>query len=1658
MLFIPYVVSAQMQIDGTTKYGNEWIDYDKTYFKFQTGEEGIYRITHAELSAAGVFSTGSIPQGSHFQLYRMGREIPVYVSTNGTFGGNDFIEFFATPNDSELDVHLYDDPSDVPNPKKSLFSDNASYFLTWEANAANLRIQGIANDLSNPPSAEPYCIVTESKSFSNTLFRGVNYGSSDNWKCEYDMGEGFVNSTFGNNQSFTFDTPQAVNVGVSASLSSRIVSKNGAHNIEIDINGNNVLNDNYQSWAVRSLQTDIPASALSSSTNITIKGTSNEDDKFHVGYIDLTYTHSFDFDNAGYFRFKVPARNTGNYLDISNFNSGSQAPVLYDLTNNLRLETNLSGASVRAFLPSSTSERELVLIIKDSQKSTVGLQKRELIDYNVTGSNNLTDYIILTHQSFMDDGNGNNYIQDYADYRSTPQGGNYNVKVVEVTQLYDQFGYGINRHEVSIRNFLRLAHENMGAKMLNIIGKGVDYRIMRLTPNGNMAQFDFVPSFGNPNSDHLFVTNQGTIKPNMAVGRVAAKNPEQVRIYLDKIKEHEEALLTTPQTIEEKAWMKKILHFGGGDAQIQNLIQGELNDLASDIESYKFGANVRSFFKKSTDVITNAADDDVIDLINEGASVLTFFGHSAPSTLDFDLGNPENYSNKGKYPLFYAIGCNTNRMFETENSLSEDFVFIEDKGCIGFFGATWITALSSLSQYAKYFYENIGEDNYGQTVGEAIKATIEDYSFSNSYTASLLRNALILQGDPAIRLYPHTAPDYLTNVQKSTVEPNIINAQEEEYVLNLNLANIGFANVDSFNVKIQQEKPNGAIVDLMEKRVLAPSFDSEFALTLPLDSDDALGRNNLVITVDADNEAEEQPATAEMNNISKVPFYVVANDIFPVSPSEFSIVSDNSVTLKASTANAFSETIKYYFEIDTSELFTNPLAETQITQEGGVVEWEPPITMTNNTVYYWRVSVDSTIISGSGFNWHSSSFTYVDGSPSGWNQGHYFQKLKDERNGIYTNATTREEEFGSITIPFRSLNGAIGFYNFEQIILYRDGFTQFAYFPCPGAVNGNRRLWAFSYRSDNLEIRQTSPGQPSFHCFGGPEYIAMKKADDPQERKEFMDFLNNDVPDNDYVIIWTLQSSNNDYHADEWASDSITYGRNLFQVLEEAGAKKVRNLVEKQTPYILMYQKGNPDFPVAEVHAESLDELVEITHDFIGLDSKGSMSSTLIGPSKNWRSLEWQLSDYDANTEDASIDIYGINTLGDEVLLHQGVHAFDTTLQHISAANYPYLKLKYNAVDSLNRTPAQLDYWRVLFDPVPEAAIAPNKLFVFQADTLQQGQPLHLEVAVENIGIADMDSVLVNYTITDASNNEQVVSKRMAPLLKDQTLTATLDLPTEGLFGDNQILIDVNPDNDQPELTHFNNVGLKSFHVVGDKRNPLLDVTFDGVRILDGDIVSAKPMIDISLTDENPYLALDDTSLLRVFLVYPDTNEEEIEIPVDNDVLTFVPAESGGTDGNRARMEFRPNLEIDGTYKLIVRGRDKSGNKSGDTDYRVFFEVINETMVSNVLNYPNPFSTSTQFVFTLTGDALPDFMKIQIMTVGGRVVREVTMDELGPIRIGNNKSEFKWDGTDEYGDKLANGVYLYRVVTKKEGEEYEIYDTNTNQYFKNGFGKMMILR
>ena len=86
-----------------------------------------------------------------------------------------------------------------------------------------------------------------------------------------------------------------------------------------------------------------------------------------------------------------------------------------------------------------------------------------------------------------------------------------------------------------------------------------------------------------------------------------------------------------------------------------------------------------------------------------------------------------------------------------------------------------------------------------------------------------------------------------------------------------------------------------------------------------------------------------------------------------------------------------------------------------------------------------------------------------------------------------------------------------------------------------------------------------------------------------------------------------------------------------------------------------------------------------------------------------------------------------------------------------------------------------------------------------------------------------------------------------------------------------------------------------------------------------------------------------------------------------------------------------------------------------------------ELELRHVLNYPNPFTTSTDFYFEHNQACSQLETQIQIFTVSGKLVR--TINEYVHSE-GFRSSGIHWDGRDDFGDQLAKGVYVYRLKVK----------------------------
>src|SRR5690606_15258399 len=150
----------------------------------------------------------------------------------------------------------------------------------------------------------------------------------------------------------------------------------------------------------------------------------------------------------------------------------------------------------------------------------------------------------------------------------------------------------------------------------------------------------------------------------------------------------------------------------------------------------------------------------------------------------------------------------------------------------------------------------------------------------------------------------------------------------------------------------------------------------------------------------------------------------------------------------------------------------------------------------------------------------------------------------------------------------------------------------------------------------------------------------------------------------------------------------------------------------------------------------------------------GLMASTEIGPAAAWKTLKWQASATDpfGVNDSAYVEVIGIRPDQSQQLLYAGFSRA-TSLTFISSSSYPKLQLNWYSVDNLTRSSAHLDYWRVLYDPLPEAALNAQAKLIFN-DSLGAGEEGQLQIAIENLSHLPMDSMLVRFKLIDANNQQ----------------------------------------------------------------------------------------------------------------------------------------------------------------------------------------------------------------------------------------------------------------------------------------------------------------
>lgn len=1692
-------------------YGNEWINYSQKYYSFKIIADGLYKIDYATLVSAGINPADFT--SPNMQIFGRDREQPLYVYDGGdnTMDPGDFFVFYAQRNDGWLDSTLYEDPNTIGNPAMSMFCDTIHYFFSWNSSSNNLRFVDETTSLLMIDNFTPleygmtkleytvanpqYFQAKEANGTSSSFFRaGEGFGTDNMNALNSPDGMKVIPYFYTNNLYTDIGAPNAIFQSKSGS-NSDADSINGDpatynHHLTLKIGTYTIADTLFKGYKQMIVDKEIPVSAL---TNFYSEGLFHIVNDLNVkadqqifNYWSLTYPRKTAMYGSKKDRFKFKNNNFSGQVRIDMTNASvnvtnplvfifgsrpKKAPVLFENDVVKTLITNsLNGEDQEYFIIDSS------LIVPITSLSAVNGTGTFT---NFDNTNFEAADIMIYHPLLA------NSSTQYAAYRSSLEGGGYNVVSANIEELYLQFGGGIPKHNAAIRRFAHFGYKKSVLKpvALTLLGKG--YGIDRTRTQQNYFNSSLIPPFGYPSSDicHTAGLEGTTYDPLIPTGRVAATTETELSDYLDKLKEFESLQVQTGvYDSENKDWQKQVLHFGGGDSKgLTDLIKAFLRVYEKVIEDSLFAGNVLTFSKSTSDPYDPTMVQEISNKIREGASLMNFFGHSTASGFDISVDEPAIWENKGKYPVIIGNGCQSGDMYGSfDPSFSEKVVLLKEEGGIAFIASTASESTSTLYDYCLEFYRQLSYKNYGAPIGKQIQATIAHLQDSlTSGVGVLLQNtylAVNLNGDPLLKINWHQKPEIELRSENVFIQPDNIDLSTDTIEFNIILKNLGKSITEPFDVEIVRDFPGSAIDSVYTVTLPRLNYTDTIKLQLPLQAGISVGINQFNINVDIPSVIEEQYDEVN-NNILNYTLLLQLDAIVPVYPTEFAVVPHDTVSVKASTLDPISDTKTYLFELDTTDQFNSQfLRHYTIVGPGGVktvpyTEWldinnlKVGLICEDSGVYFWRVARDSSML-----NWTQTSFQYIK-DKEGWGQDHFFQFKKNKFSSVKldTNLRVREfaplskklEAYGTHLVPYKS---AAYYYEIEK--LQADYGQCFAYTLLSVAVIDSLSLepWGTRYGTENPNNNFGNVNDNG-QCAGRVMYYFAYNQDDPASLANFRDLVDNRIPNGHYVLIWT--SVNGQFS--KWDPAMFTSFSNL-------GFTSI-NAATDDRSFIVFVKKGHPTTAIEELvpiaDTATYDYKLKLTAQMDAVNYIGTEVSTVIGPSAEWKTLYWKQSPLEGSVGDTTeLTIQALNDVGDIQLTIDTIFTLQDSiidLQNLfNSSLFPYISLKATYEDELNFTPANNERWHVLYQPVPEAAIDGTNGYVFEPsnDSINEGQSFTFAADIRNISDLDMDSMLVHYWIEDQERVRHDISQKYLDSLRvGQVIRDTIVVNTLGYGGINSFWMEINPykngvsgETDQPEQFHFNNLLQIPFFVKSDDLNPILDVTFNGRHILNGDIIDPASEIQITLKDDNPYLVMNsdaDTSLFGIYLTSPDGIIKKIPFGIGTNKLEWTVAEPGQ---RKFKINYPALFEQDGTYELLVQGSDRSGNISGDYEYKIKFEVIHESSITYLTNYPNPFSTSTRFVFTLTGTEVPDDILIQIMTVSGKVVREINEDELGPLQIGRNITEFSWNGTDQFGDPLANGIYLYRVMSRLNGEAIKHRDSEIDHYFKKEFGKMYIMR
>lgn len=212
-------------------------------------------------------------------------------------------------------------------------------------------------------------------------------------------------------------------------------------------------------------------------------------------------------------------------------------------------------------------------------------------------------------------------------------------------------------------------------------------------------------------------------------------------------------------------------------------------------------------------------------------------------------------------------------------------------------------------------------------------------------------------------------------------------------------------------------------------------------------------------------------------------------------------------------------------------------------------------------------------------------------------------------------------------------------------------------------------------------------------------------------------------------------------------------------------------------------------------------------------------------------------------------------------------------------------------------------------------------------------------------------------------------------------------------------------------------IGGVNLNAVADNTGPTVKLYMNDETFVNGGITNSSPFLLAILEDEHGIntasgIGHDIVGILDGDETNPYIMNDYYETELD--------------DHTRGRVYFPYRNLAPGLHTITFKAWDVYNNP---ITAEIQFVVVGDETVTlkNVLNYPNPFVSYTEFWFSHNRPFEPLEVQVQVMTITGKIVWTKNQTV---VNEGFLSRDIVWDGKDDFGDRIGKGVYVYKLTVK----------------------------